>query len=143
MNNESIEDIQARRAARKAELAKQCEAQRAVDLAALDAAEVEHGDSNIAYVNVPFTPGLPTLAVVRTPSDPEQKRYRDTVKPKKLDGTFGDTTQAAKQLARAALVYPDPDVYAAQCAARPGLPTQLGLAALKLADAQEAEESKD
>lgn len=137
-----LQEIEARRAARKAALAEQEDTQRAEDLEALDALEVEHGDSNIAHVDVAFTPGLPTLAAVKAPSRNVIKRYRDRVKPRK-NGQAGDPTEAAIELCGACRVYPDAEVFAQMLEARPGLDSQLGLLALRLAVGVEEEKGKD
>jgi hypothetical protein len=128
-----LDAIEAQRAERKAKLAKQAEAQRAVDLVKIDALEVEHGDSNIKVIEVPFTPGLVTLAAVRAPSPPEVKRYRSRVKPNAKTGEPGDAVAAAEELASVCRVYPGEDEYAALLEARPGLHVQLGVAAIQLA----------
>jgi hypothetical protein len=139
---DELEAIEARRAERKAALDVQRKAQRVIDLAALDALEVEHGDSNVATVDVPYSPGLPTLAAVRCPKPPEVKRYRSRVKPDSK-GRPGDPVAAAEELAAVCVVYPDPDAYAALCEARPGIHVQLGVAAIQLAAGRADDAGKD
>jgi hypothetical protein len=136
-----LEEIEARRAARKAGLQEPRDEQRAADLEAVDALEIEHGDSNVATLEVPFTPGLPTLLAARCPKPIELKRYRDTVKTKK-DGTPGDPIGAAIMVGGVCRVYPDAETFAKVLEARPGVDVQLGLAALKLASAKAEDEGK-
>ena len=129
-----LEDIQAKRAARKAKAEAERKAQYELDLEELDMLEEKHGDSNVGYVEVAYSPGLPTLAVVRTPAPSELKRYRDRVREKSKSADLGpDTGKAAEELAAVCLVYPEADVFAGMLAARPGLGAQLGLVAIGLA----------
>ena len=141
MSDDAIDAIEARRAARKAARAAEARAQLAADLEALDALEEAHGDSNLKRLDVPFTPGLPTLCVVRTPRPVEIKRYRDQVKPRG-PGDVPDLTKAAEAVCAVALVYPAADVFVKMCEARPGLAAQLGSVALSLALGAEAAEGK-
>ena len=136
----SIGEIEARRAERKAKLAAQREEQLAVDIEALDAAELQHGDSNVVRIDVPYTPGLPTLALARTPRPVEVKRYRDSVRPK--GDKAPDAAAAAEQLAAVCRIYPDAETLAKMAEARPGLNVQLGVAAVGLAMGAEAAEGK-
>jgi hypothetical protein len=130
-----------RRAARKAELADKAAEQREIDLDAIDALEVEHGDSNIAVLTVPFTPGLPVMVAARCPKPAEIKRYQTRVRTKK-DGSAGDPIAAAEEIAACCRVYPDGDSYDALCTARAGLNVQLGVAAITLSAAKDEAEGK-
>jgi hypothetical protein len=125
------------RAERKAKLAEQAAAQKAIDLEAIDALEVEHGDSNIAVVEVPYTPGLPVLAAAKVPPEAYLKRYRA-----RLKEDVKNAPEAAEEVADACCVYPDPEVRKALFAARGGLRVQLGGAAIKLATGREESEGK-
>lgn len=138
---DKIAEIEARRAKRKAAAAEAYETQRAADLEALDALEVEHGDSNVASVDVDYQPGAPTMAVVKAPSKIYVKRYQDRVKPKR-DGRMGDAQEAAEELAAVCVVYPGKEAFDAMVEARPGLRVQCGLAALKLAVGRESDLGK-
>lgn len=141
MSADSIEEIEARRAERKARNAAEERTQYAADLEALDALEVEHGDTNVASVRVPFSPGLPTLVVVRCPHPPEVKRYRARVTPSR-DGEKPDYVGPAEELAAVCLRYPDRETYERMCLARPGIGPQVGLEALKLASGKAESEGK-
>lgn len=140
MSDDKLSQVLEARAARKAKAAEARNAQFALDLEAIDQLEIEHGDGNIAFLEVPFTDGLPVLVACRTPKPAEMKRYRSRldVKP----GKKPDTVAAAEELASVVRVYPDPEVYAELCAARPGVHVQLGVKSLELATASEAEEGK-
>jgi hypothetical protein len=133
-----IAAVEDKRAARKAALAEAREAQRALDLAEIDALEITHGDSNIAVIELPYVDGLPTCAAVRTPKKPEVKRYQDRIKRDK-----SATAEAAEEVGKCTLVYPsDPEVQARLLDTRPGLPVQLGVTALNLSTGKDAESGK-
>lgn len=134
---------QERRDARKAELQQQANAQRELDLEALDALEIEHGDSNVKALSVPYTPGLPTMCACRTPRPEEIKRYRARVKPDSK-GRTGDPTAAAEELATVVRIYPaDAETYAKMCEARPGLHVHLGIASIELSVGEAESEAKN
>jgi hypothetical protein len=138
-----VAEIEARRAARKAALASQEAEQRAIDLEALDEAEIKHGDSNVCHMDVPYTPGMPTLVIARCPKPLEVKRYQDRVKPKANGKTSPDAPMdAAKELTALVLVYPSKEVFAELCEQRPSLELQLGVESLGLAQASRADEGK-
>jgi len=145
VDNEGREaEIQARRAARKAELKKGEQAQRVIDLEALDSAEVEHGDSNVAYLDVPYTPGMPTMVIIRCPKPSEVKRYQDRVKPKANGKQSPDAAMdAARELGAATLLYPPKELFTELLEQRPGLDMQAGVESLGLARATSADEGKD
>ncbi len=143
MSADKVAEIEERRAARKAALAEQEAAQRAIDLEALDDAEVKHGDSNVYQHNVPYTPGMPTMCIARCPTPLETKRFQDRVKPRangKSDPDAG--IAAAKELTAVTLVYPDKDVFKTLCEQRPMVELELGVAALGLAKGAAADEGK-
>lgn len=142
----ALEQVEARREARKDAARKAAENALAVDLEAIDAIEAQLGDTNVATVRVGYTPGLPAACAVRCPLSKELKWFRDQVKTKK-DGrnreVEPDQAAACEALASKCLVYPtDAAVYARLCEARPGLAAQLGKEAVKLAVGAEESESK-
>jgi hypothetical protein len=139
----TLQEVEARRAARKAQNQVEYETQRALDIEALDALEEEYGDSSVKALDVPHTHGLPTLIVARCALPVELQRYRDTVKPSADGRKTPDYVKAGEQLASRCRVYPDKDTYAKMCEARPGIHLQLGVAALELATAREQAEGKD
>jgi hypothetical protein len=138
-----IAEIEARRNARKAALLAQEDEQRATDIEALDKAEVEHGDSNVCHMDVPYTPGMPTMVIARCPSPVHVKRYQDRVKPKANGRASPDAPMdAARELTAMVLVYPSKEVFAELVEQRPSLDLQLGVEALGLAQASRADEGK-
>jgi hypothetical protein len=137
----TIEEIQKKRADRKAALADQELAQRALDLEAVDALEVQHGDSNIDVVDVAYTPGLPTCFAVRVPTDPEMRRYKSRLKGI-ANSKDVDAIAAAEELGESCLVYPAADVREQMKAARSGALSICGTAALKLCQGRLSSEGK-
>jgi hypothetical protein len=133
----SLTEIQRKREERKAALQIQREEQYARDLEAVDALEVEHGDSNVAVLEIPFTPGLPVLAAVRTPTDAETKRYRSRLREKNADAAV-----AAEEVGLSCVVYPKGEALESVLSARPGLRVQLGTEALGLATAKAKADEK-
>ena len=134
----TIEEIEARRAERREKNAQLCEAQRAIDLEAIDALEVQYGDSNIRVVEVPFTPGLPVLTAVRCPRPIEVKRYRATVAPDHR----ANAAKAAEDLGAICLVYPIGDLKDQLIEARPGLLVGLGIESLGMSTGRAQDEGK-
>ena len=134
----SIDEINARREARKAALAARAAEQETRDIEALDDFEAERGDTSVAAVRVAYTPGLTTMAIVRCPTRAEIKRFQARTK-----GKDPDVVAAATELAEACLLYPQGEAYAQLVEARPGLPVQLGTAAIRLATGQAEAEGKD
>jgi len=133
--------MEARRAARKAAAQAARDAQRAIDLAAINDLEIEHGDSNVATLEIPHTDGLPTMLAVKCPPPAYVKRYRDECRARK-DGTPGDAIAAAEKLADAMLIYPDAETYARVLEARAGVRVQLGVLAIGLAAGRAESEGK-
>jgi hypothetical protein len=147
MSEKSTAELLAEREAKRAEAAharqEAHDKQRLSDLDFLEIAEVEHGATNVDFVNVPFTPGLPTLVIVRVPSPPEMKKYRYDAKPKKPDDPLtAHITSANESIADMCLVWPAADVFAKICDARPGVKAQCGGAAIRLSLGHQEEEGK-
>lgn len=141
-----LEDAEEKIRALEAETQEKFDAQRAVDLEAYFSLKVEHGISNVAHVDLPYLPGLPTMVIVRAPVEYEVKRYRDRVRPP--NGNQGDPIKAAEELASVCRVYPPKvdapgsDLYDAVQKARPSVHMQLGVVAIKLAQGVAAEQGK-
>jgi hypothetical protein len=108
----------------------------------VDVLEVELGDSNVAVIDVPYTPGLSTCAAVRCPTTPEVKRYQARLKPAG-NGKNIDAIAASEEIGLACLKYPEGEGREALLAARPGIKVALGSAALKLSTGKAADEGKD
>lgn len=116
--------------------------QKAADLEAIMALEDELGASNVATVEVGFTPGLPVLLAVRCPVPVEVRRYQDRLKPKR-EGAKIDPTEPTIEIGHVCLVYPEAgELRDRSLAARPGAIVQLGTEALKMALGTAASEGK-
>ena len=138
-----LDEIQARRAQRKAQARLLIEEQRAADYEAVDALECEHGDHNVTVVEVEHPlPGLPTLFALRCPRPSEVKRWQSRMK-KGKNGSEPDGIAAAEEIATPCILYPDKDVAEEIFRARYALKLQLGQAALKIHDANIEAQGKD
>jgi hypothetical protein len=111
----SVEEIEKRRADRKAAIAKARAAQYEKDLVEVDKLEVEHGDDRVSVLETPsFVAGLPTLVVLKTPGEDYFKRYRGKVRRARKPNGQVDTVaigDAADELAECCIVYPDRETY--------------------------------
>ena len=131
-----LDAIRRKRSERQAAERKLAETQEALDLEAIDALEVEHGDGNVAVLRVAYTEGVSVLAAVRCPTSAEVKMYHSQLNKKKAD-----KDAAAQQLARLCQIYPPAgEEREKQHEARPALALMLGVAASNLSAAQELEE---
>ncbi len=141
---QKIEEIEARRAARKADIATAREAQLAVDLEALDALEVEHGDGKVERLDVErFVPPHPTFIVLRTPSSVQYKRFCDQVSRAAKHGDPKARRDAENMLGESCWVYPaDAEQRKAMLDEFPGLLLSVAIRAAKLVEANEVEEGK-
>jgi hypothetical protein len=125
--------IESERAARKAALDVERKRQRAIDLEALNALEIEHGDENVAAVKVErYSPGLVTLIVVRALTRPEFKRFQARLKAK--PGEAPDNAAATEEAGLSALIYPklSSEEWKALDRAIPGMAVRAGSAASEL-----------
>lgn len=134
----TLDEIQAKREAARKQITEKAAERKAQDLAAIFDLEVQHGATNIAVIEVPFSSeDLPVCVAVRTPKSAEVARYRDRVR-----GDDADTARAAIELAESCLVYPDAETFARQVKARPGINTQCGVQAIRLAAGKAESEGK-
>ena len=142
MRDETIEEIQHRRAARKAAHQVAHDEQARRDLAALDELELEHGDGAVATIKTGrFAPGLPTFAVVRAPSGAQYKRFVDQVR--KAGQNLEARGKAQDLLGESCLVYPREKAERdAMLAEFPGLLVSASVEAARLADLRGEEEGK-
>lgn len=140
----TIQEIEERRAARKAELAAKKAAQAATDLEALDALEVEHGDDSVAAIEVGrYVENLPTMAVIRAPSAAEYKRFSDQIAKSVQKDNAQQRREAAAMLAASIVVYPaDAGARASLFDAFPGLVNSIVIEATKLVEGKAREEGK-
>lgn len=143
---QQLEALRARAAARNADLKGQFTAQRLIDETARFELEESIGATRVAFLDVPHTPGLPTMIGCQCPNDAQMKKYRARVKTK-ADGKEGDKIMGAEELAAQVRIYPPKDeegdaLYKRLLDARPGIHVALGVAAVKLAVASEQDEGK-
>lgn len=135
--DEDIVAIEALRAERKARVEVEKTKQRAIDLRALNSAEEEYGDEMVAFLELPYTPGLPGMVIVKCPLPDALKVFRARLREKSPDAT-----KAAAELARRCMVYPDAEVFKELLEKRPGIDAQAGLHASRLAIAREKTEGE-
>lgn len=127
-----------RRAERKAANAKAAAEQRELDLEAIDALEVEHGDANIALEEISYEPGLPVLVATRRAEEAMVKRYQA-----RLANDPKATSSAAAEVGLSCIVYPPAgDQRDALLKARPALTVGLGVLSLGMASGRAVDESK-
>lgn len=138
-----IEELERRREQRREERDGAEKRQYAIDLQEAEELEAEHGV--IAAVKVArFVPGQPSRAFIRIPTRGEYKRYVDQVAKAVGDKRNGTGTRNAQEtLAKSVWLYPrKDDAREAMLDVFPGLLTTIGLAAAKLAEANEEDEGK-
>lgn len=143
---EELEALEAERQARKDKHARARAEQRLTDMHALNAAEIEHGEESVAPLDVKFTPGLPTLVIVKRPAEFTIKKFRHMVKPKPgRNGKTepGDQIEAVEAVADVCVIYPTGDELDKLYAERPGVKAQAGAAALDLITAAKESEGKE
>ena len=134
--------IEAKRALRKAGVEADRKAQYAIDLAALDEAEVQYGDDSVAALPVRgFVRGQPTMMIVRSPGGtPFYNRYKSMVR------AAGKNVQAIgaaqEMLGGACIVYPAEAAQEAFFAAFPGATISAGICAMKFVELSEEDEKK-
>lgn len=139
----SIEELNAKRAALRAEHESAEQAQAEIDLAALIDAEQEHGFGSVTSLKVrAYRKGLPTLVVVRSPGGtPFYRKYLDETSNAKSDMKKRDALLA---LGVSCLVYPPKgDLRDKMLEAFPGLSLSAGIAATKLAELEVESEKND
>jgi hypothetical protein len=131
----SIALIEERRAERKAATQKERNAQYAIDVEKVDELEQEHGDTRIRVLKLPsFVAGLPTLIVVKTPSDAQMKRFRTMVRKAAADAE--EIGKAKDLLAASVVVYPDELTYARMKVAWGAIHDSVGNAAIEMGQAE-------
>lgn len=134
----ALQLAQERRMKRQADAQRAADEQKAMDLEAIAALEDEHGMSNVVFLEVGHTPGLPVLVAARCPDADLVKRYRKRIGP---DGP--GPVAAHEEIAASCRIYPrDAETYAKICAARPGVHAELGAVAMRLAAGKQEEQGK-
>lgn len=139
-----IADIEAKRAARKAGLSADREAQFAADLEALDALECEHGDGKVERLAVDrFVAPHPTFVVLKVPSSAQYKRFCDQASRAAKANDPGARRTAENMLGEACWVYPaTKEQRDAMLEEFPGMLLSIAIRAAKLVEANEVEEGK-
>lgn len=138
----SIEELNDKRAALRAEHEAAEQAQAEIDLAALLDAEQEHGFGSVTSLKVrAYRKGLPTMVVVKSPGGtPFYRKYLDETSNAKSEMKKRDALLA---LGLACLAYPPKgELRDKMLEAFPGLTLSAGIAATKLAEL-EAESGKN
>jgi hypothetical protein len=140
-----LAEIEKKRADRKAGLQKQQDAQLVKDLCALNDLEEQYGDGKVARVDLAtYTPGLPTMVIVRAATRLEHKRFQDMCakSDKKEHVAKADAIKAVNLVADSCIVYPDREIYEQIREVCGGVHGVAGNAALALFSGQVAEEGK-
>lgn len=139
------EERDARRAARREAAEKARAEQHEKDLDALDALEEEHGDSNLARLDIEqHVSGQPTLIVLRKPSSVVYKRFVDQVSKAVEKNNAKARRDAQDLLADSCWIYPaTPEERAAMIEHFPGIKVSIAIRANQLVEAKAAEEGKD
>lgn len=131
-----IEEIEARRAARKEGIAKARAEQYEKDLVEVDKLEAEHGDDRLGVLEMSsFVAGLPTVVVVKHPSEEYVKRYRTKVRrARKQNGVVDGEAigAAADELGECSVLYPDKETYARMKPEWPGVHDSVNMEAIRL-----------
>lgn len=140
-----IEEIEERRAKRKAGIAEAREVQFAVDLEALDELEIAHGDGAVERLDVErFVPPHPTFVVLKTPSSAQYKRFCDQVSRATKHQDPKARRDAENMLGESCWIYPaEPDARKSMLEEFPGLILSVAIRAAKLVEANEVAEGKD
>lgn len=144
---ERLAEVAEKRAAREAVAQAAYDAQRATDEEAIEAILEQHPDVLTSRLDVKHSPGLVTCVLLRCPSRPELARFRQGVKSKNGENTNASATDAAELLAAVVVLYPErkgeDSPWKALCDARPAVAANVGVAAIKLAAAADADAGKD
>jgi hypothetical protein len=132
---ETIAEIEARRATRKAETETARDEQYVKDVAIVDKLEEEHGCDRVAVLKTPsFVTGLPTVVVVRTPEKSKFNRFRDMVR--KANQSQEAIGAAKDLLAASCILYPEPEVYERMKESWPSIHDSAGVEAIRLGETE-------
>lgn len=104
--------------------------QEAIDLEHVIEIEAARGAERVKVVRGRWIPGLPTLAVMGTPTEFQVKRFRSRLKGGPDDK--GDPVYGAEEMAESTCLYPGKDVFAELCKAMPGFKAECGIHAARL-----------
>lgn len=140
----TLEELDERRAKRKAEYEAAKAAQYLKDREALDALEVEHGQGMVGIAETPrYVPGLPVLVFFRSPKPAEYTRYTDQYGRATEKQSTAGKRDALSLLGRTCWLHPtDEETKKAIFEAFPGLLVAVGLGVAKKAEADAEAEGK-
>jgi hypothetical protein len=133
--HDDVATIEARRAERKAGIAKARAEQYGRDVVQVDRLEQELGDDRVAVLKTPsFVAGLPTVIVVKTPTKAQFARFRSQVQKSKSNS---EAIGAAQQLlGDSCVIYPEREIYDRMLGEWPALQDNAGLEAIRLGEAE-------
>ena len=140
----TLQEIEQRRAERRAAHDKAREEQVIADLEAIDLLEMATGEPLHTMTSNGYKAGVSVKLAFRAPTAVEYKRYCDMVGKASKKGDAVEQRQAQELLALACLVYPAPasDEGKAMLAAFPGLPLSLAIEVAKVAEMRAEDEGK-
>jgi len=140
----TIEEIEARRAKRRADQDKARAEQELVDLEAIDALEAAQADPLYTMTANGFKIGVPVKVAFRAPSALEYKRYCDMVGKAQAKSDTGARLKAQEMLATCCWVYPAPDADERKAVldAFPGVLVSLAIECAKVAELRSEDEGK-
>lgn len=140
----TVEEIEKRRAERRAQHDKARAEQEAADLEAIDALENERGEPLHTMTANGFKPGVSVKIAFRAPSAVEYKRYCDLVGKAQQVGDPLARRKAQEMLAAACWLYPAPDSDGRKSMldAFPGVLISLSIEAAKVAELRAEDEGK-
>lgn len=140
----TVEELEKRRAERRAAKHELYEAQKLEDLEARDRLEEELGDGQVLAIEISeatWKPGVVTMALFKLPNATQAKIYKQTITPNK-DGSPGDIVKASDVLAAQCCIYPDKDGFAKLLGAFAFVGTNGAVACVKAAEGKQADEGK-
>lgn len=140
----TIEELEKRRAERRAKFDGERAKQEAADLEAIDKLEEAGGAPLSTMTANGFKPGVPVRIAFRAPNGIEYKRYCDQVARAQAKNDPAARIKAQELLAAVCLVYPetDSDARGALMEAFPGTLISLAIEAAKIAELSSEEEGK-
>src|SRR6185437_5702003 len=140
----TLEEIERRRAERRAKHEQDRLAQEALDLEAIDALEASSGEPLHTMTANGFKPGVSVKIAFRAPTALEYKRYADMIGRASQKNDPAERRRAAELLAAACWVYPakDTEERAAMLEAFPGVLISLSIEAAKVAELRAEDEGK-
>jgi len=139
---DAVEVLEEQLANARAARSKEAKAQYAIDLQARIDLEEQHGTIAAVKVSV-FAKGQPTMALLKTPTGIQYKRYKDQIFKAVERSNTKDKQDAVDTLARSCWVYPaSKEAQDSMLEAFPGLLATLASAATSLAEGKAEEEGK-